>query len=104
MIIILCIAILLAIQIPLASAIGQQFKRNQAMIKIKFYNDRPPLAIHQDDAPRNGYVIEPMPSDFDMASSIICGHEVIQVLSEDQQALFEIFVKEVLRTIVGRLS
>jgi len=49
-------------------------------------------------APRNGFIMEPSEKPIDLAASIICGHEVIQRLSEDDAAFFQLFVREVLRT------
>jgi len=49
--------------------------------------------------PLEGCVMPPMPDKIHAAASIICGHGFIQRLSEDEQAEFESFVRDVLATI-----
>jgi len=49
--------------------------------------------------PLEGCVIPPTPDKIHAAASIICGHGFIQRLSEDEQAEFENFVRDVLATI-----
>jgi hypothetical protein len=49
-------------------------------------------------APKSGFIMPPTEKPTDLAASIICGHDIIQGLSEDDQAFFHSFVREVLRT------
>ena len=44
----------------------------------------------------SGYAITPMPDRPTRAASIICGHDYVQRMTEEEQALFFLFVKEVL--------
>lgn len=52
-------------------------------------------------APLSGYVMVPSKKASNQAASIICGHPFIQAISEEKQAEFEIFVRDVLQTTLS---
>lgn len=52
------------------------------------------------EAPLEGYVIAPTETSTDLAASIICDHEFVQQWLPDEQAEFQSFVREVLRTTI----
>lgn len=45
-----------------------------------------------------GFVMEPTEPNWSHTASIICGHDLVQKMNEDEQATFHSFVREVLRT------
>jgi hypothetical protein len=55
-------------------------------------------------APIDGYAMAPTPRVAQEAASIIAGHDLIQALSDDEQAYFEVFVREVLESLGYRAS
>lgn len=48
-----------------------------------------------------GWPIPPSPKPWEEAAAVICGHDFIQEMTDDRQAEFHSFVREVLRTVVG---
>lgn len=46
----------------------------------------------------DGYVMPPTPVAGEEIASVICGHDLVQAMTEDEQAYFHSFVREVLRS------
>ena len=53
-----------------------------------------------EQAPLDGFVIEPSQPELDRAADIICGHDLIYRLDEETHNNFQ-FVQDVLRTTIG---
>lgn len=49
--------------------------------------------------PLTGHIMEPEKDLASQAASIICGHDLVQRMSEHEQAQFELFVREVIRSV-----